>query len=344
MFGIGNTPTRRPKLLRRWQASLDDHVIALAWSPDGQTLAAAAVSGPVTLFDGRTGRVRHALPGHGFGTAALAWHPQGHLLASAGQDGKAIVWDRATGRLHRALDGGAAWVERVAWHPAGTWLATAAVRTVRLWDAAGQFVREFGPHPSTVADIRWAPDGSALAAAAYGQLALWRPERTEPAGVFRWKGSILALAWSPDGKYIATGDQDCTVHFWTVATGQDLMMSGYPTKVRELAWDPTSRYLATGGGPAPCVWDVSGTGPEGTEPVQLEGHQDNVTALAFQHAGPLLASAGAEGLALVWHPEKSRRPLARATAPAALTQLAWSTEDQRLAVATAAGAVTVYAL
>ena len=343
MFSIGKTK-RGPSLQRRYSAQLADHVITLAWSPDGQTLAAASVSGPVTLYDSRTGNGRQFLAGHGFGTTALSWHPQGKWLASAGQDGQVKLWNPANGQLDRALDGGASWVERVAWDSTGTWLAAAAGRTVRLWDATGQLLHEYGPHPSTVADIQWKPGKAELASAAYGQLALWSPERTEPAGIFCWKGSQLRLAWSPDGKYIATGDQDCTVHFWCVATAKDLMMSGYPTKVRELAWDPTGRYLATGGGSTPCVWDVSGKGPEGTEPVQLEGHANNVTALAFQHAGPLLASAGAEGLTILWHPEKTRRPLARATLSAAITQLAWSPEDQRLAVGTSDGTIAVHML
>jgi WD40 repeat protein len=64
---------------------------------------------------------------------------------------------------------------------------------------------------------------------------------------FEWKGSILRLAWSPNGRFVATGDQDSTVHFWFEEDRRDLQMSGYPTKVREL-WNAASRYLATGGG------------------------------------------------------------------------------------------------
>ena len=71
------------------------------------------------------------------------------------------------------------------------------------------------------------------------------------------------IPWSPDGKYIATGDQDSTVHFWIMSTGDDLQMSGYPTKVRgrrslavhegalaagvtSLVWAPNDQYIAVG--------------------------------------------------------------------------------------------------
>jgi WD40 repeat protein len=328
----------------RWQAEIGEHVIALAWSPDSSALAAAAVGGPISVCDGMTGRIRHILPGHGFGTTALSWSPQGKIVASAGQDGKVKFWNVATGQLQQTLDGGSAWVERVAWSPDGTLLASAAGKKVRLWNAAGQLVREYGNHPSTVADIQWKPGTLELASAAYGQIALFNPDEAEPARCLKWKGAQLVLAWSPDGKYIATGDQDSTVHFWKVKTGADLMMSGYPVKVRELSWDHASRFLATGGGSVPCVWDVSGKGPAGTTPLQFEGHKANVTGLAFQHSGPLLASGGADGQVILWHPGKHRRPLAQVQGDAGITQIAWSPDDQRLGVGAESGAVRAYVL
>ncbi len=340
---MSNSIKNGPSPEARWQAEIGDHVIALAWSPDGSGLAAAAVGGPITLCDGLTGRVRHVLKGHGFGTTALSWSPQGGVLASAGQDGKVRLWNPATGQLQRDLDAGSAWVERVTWSSGGTLLAAAAGKRVRLWNAAGQTVQDYGNFPSTVADIQWKPGALELASASYGQIALFHPDKTDPVRSLTWKGSQLVLAWSPDGKYIATGDQDSTVHFWTVKTAKDLMMSGYPTKVRELSWDCTSRFLATGGGAVPCVWDVSGKGPAGTKPLQFEGHEDKVTGLAFQHSGPLLASAGADGLVALWHPGKHKRALVRAEHKTPVAQIAWSPDDNRLALGTESGTVAVHA-
>ena len=96
----------QPRMEARWRQSVGDHVIALAWSPDGSVVAAAAVSGPITLHDMTNGAVRHTLPGHAFGTAALSWHPKEPFLASAGQDGKVRVWNTTDGnnsKLHKLL-------------------------------------------------------------------------------------------------------------------------------------------------------------------------------------------------------------------------------------------------
>lgn len=336
--------SRNPRLTRQWRSALPDHVISLAWSPDGKQLAAAAVSGPVAVIDAGSGVVRHMLPGHGFGTTSVVWADDA-TVASAGQDGRVRLWGAATGAERAALDAGAKWVERLAVSPCGTYLASAAGKKVRLWDREGRLIRDYPDHGSTVTDIVWRPGRLQLTASAYGGVRVWSPDGNEPVREFEWKGSVLQLAWSPDSKYLATGDQDSTVHFWIDATGQDLHMFGYPMKVRELAWDRGSRFLATGGGSQVTVWDCSGKGPEGTTPLQLKGHDGDATvnALAFQRNGTLLASGGGDGKVLLWRPADSSRRQAETRLDGGVTQVAWSGDDARVAVGTEGGEIAVYA-
>ena len=159
------------------------------------------------------------------------------------------LWDSASGLQIRALAAGAAWVERIAWSPRQDVLASAAGKKLRLWNAAGDLLREWPDHPRALAELRWQPGADVLASTCYGELNLWDVQTAEPVRRFAWKGSMIALAWSPDGRYLATGNQDATVHFWLAQGDEDLEMAGYPSKVRTVAWDASSRYLATGGGP-----------------------------------------------------------------------------------------------
>ncbi len=325
-----------------WVApSLNEHVIALEWAPGGDLVAAASVAGPIVVIDGRTGDLRHELPGHGFGNLSLSWSPDGTCLATAGQDGKVRLCDAQSGRSVAELDAGSAWVERVAWCPVEPVLASAAGRKLRLWDAQGTLVRSYPDHPSTIADIRWLPRSRRLASAAYGALATWSPNRDEPVRRFLWKGSMLTIAWSPDGRHIATGNQDATVHFWNVLTGKDLHMSGYPTKVRELAWDGTGRYLATGGGHGACIWDVSGEGPAGTTPMQVGVTGALLTALTFRPPStPQLIAGFADGAIGLWRLGRTAERVDAFRLDSGITQLAWDSSGCMLVIATEAGDVT----
>lgn len=329
-----------------WQGAVDDHVIGLAWSPDGSQVAVAAVSGPITIFEARTGTAVFHFKGHGFGTMSLSWHPNGRLLASSGQDGMVRLWDTVAGCQVAALPGGAAWVERVAWSPLSKQgppvLASAAGRQLRFWDEHGNLLREFANAPSTIADIQWKPGKRVLGTAVYGGLLFYHPDHTEPGGQLAWKGSSLVLRWSPNGRQIATGEQDNTIHFWYVNEGRDLQMWGYPLKVRELAWDQSSRYLATGGGTDITVWDCGGKkGPEGSKPQQLRRHEAPLTALSYQTNGPKLASAGQDGVVAVWQPGQQRTPLYGQALSAPVSCLHWSPDDKCLAASTETGRVVV---
>jgi WD40 repeat protein len=332
------------KLRQTWKATIPDHVIGLAWSPDGGQLAAAAVSGPVVVLDARSGKVVHQLAGHKLGTAGLAWQPGGTLLATVGQDGKIRLWDTITGAERLALDGGAGWVERVEWNATGQWLASAAGKKVRVWTAAGDLVRELPPQAGTVTDLGWRPGTNHLAVLGYGAVNIYDPATGEAVNSFAWKGSPLKLTWSPDAKVLAHGNQDATVHFWYYETGLNLQMSGYITKVRELAWDYSSRFLATGGGPMVCVWDCGGPkGPEGTQPQMLEGHEDTLSAVAYQRRGYLLVSAGIDGRVLLWQPANKKAPKIGEYCfeGTEASVIAWSPDDKGLAVGAGDGTVAL---
>ena len=344
---LSNRFVQPSQLRENWTATISDHVIDLAWSPDGRYIAAASVLGPVTIFEGHRRVIIHAFKGHEFGTMSIAWRPDSKVLASAGQDGKIRLWDMVSGEATHSLDGGAEWVEHLSWSGGEKpILASAAGRKLKLWNAGGDLVREYPDHQSTVSGIQWKPHARQLASIAYGGVTLWDPQQSEAVRRLEWKGSSLVIAWSPDGKHIATGDQDSTVHFWIMSTGEDLQMSGYPTKVRELSWDATSRYLATGGGQEVTVWDCSGRGPAGSRPVTLSGHQDFLSVVRFQHRGKLLASGGADGLVYVWQLRGRRSSLAvhEAALAAGVASLVWSPNDQYIAVGDEAGGVNVFSI
>ncbi|MFO0823967.1 MAG: WD40 repeat domain-containing protein [Gemmataceae bacterium] len=323
-----------------WKSALRAHVISLAWSPESRLVAAATVDGPTTVLDAETGATRQTLAGHESGTTAVAWVDEG-TVATTGQDGCVRLWDVTSGTERVSLDAGAKWVERLAVSPCRTFLASAGGKKVRLWDRAGKLIQDYPDHTSTVTDLRWRPGCMELCSSAYGGVSVWSPSSAAAVRRFEWKGSVLALALSPDGKFLATGNQDSTIHFWVLATGEDFKMWGYPKKVKELAWDHRSQFLATGGGCRVTVWDCSGQGPEGTRPLPLDAHDKTgkVTALAFQWWGSLLVSGGDDGRVVLWRPQQGTRAIAEEKFSSGITQIAWSTDDRRFVVGTETGEI-----
>jgi WD40 repeat protein len=353
---------------KHWAATLDDYVIDLAWSPDGSLLATASAAGGVTLFDAATGTVRHVLAGHEDGTNCLAWTPCGTglptrdspeptgqetratLLATGGQDGFVRLWDATTGQQTAEVKLGTAWVEHLAWSMGGD--ATTSPRSDSLLFAAagkklvalrgdGTVAHTFPDAPKSISALAWRPDGSAAAVAYFGGVCIWDATSFTAQKEIPYGSSILALVWSPDGRWLVAGCQDNAVHLWVPAEDLELHMSGYETKLKELSFSRDSKWLATGGGKDACVWDCTGAGPEGREPLLLP-HQARVCALAFQHEHGLLATAAADGEFCLWSPSRKNPLIAEVKLPATATKFAWSPDDSLLAVGTEKGVVYVF--
>lgn len=355
---LGSHIFRFMNLTKHWAGMLEDYVIDLAWSPDGALLAAAASCGPVTVFRpaaeaSAAGARLCELPGHGNGTNCLAWMPSGSaaLLTTGGQDGKVKFWDAASGQHTGSADFGNAWVEHLAWRPAqppgaggqaaDLLLAVAAGRELCFLNPDASIRQRCKPAPKTVSAIAWEPSGGALAAAHFGGVQIWDADDFLLQKEFQYNNGIHALVWSPDARWLVSGNQDPSVHLWMPETGVELHMSGYEGKVTALAFDCDSRWLATGGGVAACVWNCSGaTGPEGREPDQLE-HPARVCALAFQHKHGLLASASEDGSVMIWSLDRSSPLRATIKMPAAASKLAWSPDDEYLAIGSEKGALYV---
>jgi len=326
---------------KHWAATLDDYVIDLAWSPDGSLLAAASAAGGITVYDAANGAVKHALSGHENGANCLAWSGNG-LLATGGQDGCVRLWDASSGKQTAEVKLGHAWVEQLAWQPKGRLLFAAAGKKLTALNPDGSIAHTFPDAPKTISALAWRPDGAACAAACFGHVVIWdAPTTTTAQKEFPYANAILALTWSPDGRWLVAGCHDNAVHLWIPAEDVELQMSGYETKLKELSFSCDSKWLATGGGRDACVWDCSGAGPEGREPLLLP-QTARTTALAFQNTHGLLATGDAGGTFTLWSPTRKNPMVAEVKMPSAATKFAWRADDTLLAVGTEKGAIYVF--
>ena len=107
---------------------------AVAYAPDGATLATGGDDGTVRIWDARTGQQQHQLTGHTGRVRSVAYAPDGATLATGGDDGTVRIWDARTGQQQHQLTGHTGPVLAVAYAPDGATLATGGDTTIRIWN------------------------------------------------------------------------------------------------------------------------------------------------------------------------------------------------------------------
>lgn len=321
---------------------LGDHAEAIGWSPDSRFVAVGSLAGDVEVLDAAGGTPLASLPGHPFGTTAVAWSPDGTRLVSGGQDGIVRTFDVPGGAVLGEVRG-RGWVSDLVWRPGTSTECAAAIgRQVVRIGADGDELSRTDDHPSTVTSLAWTPDGRRLAAGAYGGL-WWYEEGSEAVRHFDWKGAVLTVAVAPNGKYVASGNQDNSVHCWKLWSADDFQMSGYELKIQHLAWSRDSRFLAVAGLGDVTLWDFSGRGPQGTTPKQLSGHANHLVAVGYRPVGPaMLMTAAADGRVCLWQPGAGKRSLiGEVSVGEAVGAAKWAPDGAAILVTTALGGVFV---
>ncbi len=280
------------KELRRLQGH-QNGVVALAFSPDGKTVASRGMTdNTIRLYDVTTGNALRVIalqapkiagaPGGGFvvnvggvgGTRiGLAFSPDGKTVASpgvAGQPGAGMAWGAG------GMQG-----------------------TLNLWDVAtGKEVRKIVlPAQYGALSFAFAPDGRSLATEnTDGTITLWElasgkerarfgkaPELGQPVAnrlmVVNGFGGFGApasptLAFAPDGRTLAVRGADLSVQVWDVAAGKETgRLKGHEGGVTAVAFAPDGKALLSGSSDTTVLlWDATrvSAGPKTANQLRAE--------------------------------------------------------------------------
>ncbi len=265
-------------------------VLSVAFSPDGRWLASGSVEGIVQVWDMESVEkdVNDAAPrvlsGNGLEVWSVAFSPDGRWLASSGEDGTVHVWDiesvekDVNDAIPRVLSGHEDVVKSVAFSPNGRWLASGSRDdTVRVWDMNNLSAppHVLNGHEDQVMSVTFSSDGRWLASGSGDQMVrvwdmnnLWVP----PHVLNGHESMVMSVAFSPDGWWLASGSDDRTVRLWDISALINTNMESIESKE-----------------------------PSNAMPHVLNGHEDEVTSVAFSPNGWWLASGSDDCTVRVWN-------------------------------------------
>jgi WD40 repeat protein len=286
-------------------------VSAIAWSPDGRTLATACWGQPTRLWDLASGKPRgqtikheEQWPGRPFNpvnTTGLAFSPDGKTLLTVGHS-KVGVWNVETGQRVAELDHIPALVTSVAFAPDSHTILTGTTHgKAHLWDTSGKQLGNPLSHPGWIEAVAIAPDGRFFATGSKeGRIVVWDAASRRPMPVnLVHPGGVAALAFGTDGRLLS-GGEDRTARLWKLAAPRiEPIVVAHQALVKTVAFSPDGSLALTGSLDRTArVWDA-GTGRPIGQPLV---HPGEVLAVAFGPDGRAVATAGGRerGDARVW--------------------------------------------
>ncbi|MCU0880956.1 MAG: WD40 repeat domain-containing protein, partial [Pirellulaceae bacterium] len=266
--------------------------MALAYSPDGTTLASSSWDWTVRLWDPVSLRRQRVLTDHS--PWHLAFSPDGRLLAGGSRfESISPLWNVQTGERMTTLP---AAVTGLAFAPDGKALFAAGADSAWSWEIPSATQRARFNQSGWLLGL--SPDGQTavtLDGSKGGEIRFWDTASGSLHSTISVTGNIWGAALSSDGRQVAVG-VGSNVKVWDTAT-RSLRSEFSPNSIaRALAFSRDGKRLAAGLEDRRAVILDLATGKQLDQFV----HRDVVWAVAFSPDGQTLAAGTLGGAIKLW--------------------------------------------
>ncbi len=277
-------------------------ITTVAFSPNGQLLAAGSADGQIRVWQAMDGQTLLTWAGHIGWVGSVTFSPDEQILASGGSDQMVRLWDVHTGQCLKTLVGHTNTVRPVVFSPDGQILVSSGGDyIVRLWDvSSGQSLKTFVGHTNRVSSIAFSPDGQILVSSGGDYIVrLWDVSSGQSLKTFvGHTEEVWSTAFSPDGQILASGSADQTIRLWNVHTGQSLkMLTGHTEWIHSVTFNPDGQILASGSYDQTVrLWNIH----TGQSLKTLTDHTSHIWSVAFNLDGKILASGSGDQTVRLW--------------------------------------------
>lgn len=320
-------------------------VLAIAYSPDGETIAASTSSGEIRLWRVSDGRYSLICLGHTNWVRAIEFSPDGRYLASSSDDRTIQIWDLQDGTCFCTLGVGIHSLG-LSFSPDGRYLVSGSDRhTIYCWDLqTGICLREFVGHEGWSMAVKFHPQGHKfVSTSSDGSVRLWDLAMGKCDRI--WQGHenlVTTVDYSPDGTLIVTGSLDGTLRLWDATSDRCLrVLDGHGDEIWSVAFSPDGeRIVSAGVGGLLRVWQTS----DGRCLQRLEGHRKRLWSVAVHPDGRSIASGGEDREIRFWQIEDGKCLQVLSGYSNWFKAIAWNPQSDRLITASHDGGIRIWDL
>lgn len=288
---------------------------------------------------------------------AVAFSPNGDRIASGGWSNQLKLWNArsAAQTLTASLRGSGYIILALAFSPDGGRIVTGSRgdetqnRTVKVWGtrSGSEALRLQYPPDDFCGSVAYSPDGRWILAGCgswddegklSNTLRLWDAETG--AMTFSVQGYGAPVAFSPDSRRFVSGDfVDAGLRLWNSRRADKGPVLRGPPAVTA-AFSPDSSQIVSGNSNGTInLWHAR----SGTQQLTLQGHTDQVNAVAYSSDGDWIVSGSQDGSIRLWNADTGS-PVQTIRRQKSVLSIAFSLQGSRIVSGHGGGLIKLWSL